>query len=53
MASTIKRKLTLEKERRILIAEGVLSIQAGLNPRVLEEKIRAYAGGHGSAAGKE
>jgi chemotaxis protein MotA len=53
MASKIKRKLTLEKERRILIAEGVLSIQAGLNPRVLEEKIRAYAGGHGSAAGKE
>lgn len=44
MANKIKRKLVLQKERRTLIAEGVLSIQAGLNPRVLEEKIRAYAG---------
>jgi chemotaxis protein MotA len=44
MASKIKRKLALQKQRRTLMAEGVLSIQAGLNPRVLEEKIRAYAG---------
>lgn len=44
MANKIKRKLGLQKERRTLMAEGVLSIQAGLNPRVLEEKIRAYAG---------
>jgi chemotaxis protein MotA len=44
MANKIKRKLALQKDRRTLIAEGVLSIQAGLNPRVLEEKIRAYAG---------
>jgi chemotaxis protein MotA len=52
IATKVKRKLALEKERRILIAEGVLSIQAGLNPRVLEEKIRAYAGNHGPAAAK-
>ena len=52
IATKIKRKLTLEKERRILIAEGVLSIQAGLNPRVLEEKIRAYAGHRAPAGGK-
>jgi chemotaxis protein MotA len=51
-ANKIKRKLGLEKERRILIAEGVLSIQAGLNPRVLEEKIRAYAGVHAPEAKK-
>jgi chemotaxis protein MotA len=44
MASKIKRKVALQKQRRTLMAEGVLSIQAGLNPRVLEEKIRAYAG---------
>ena len=43
MANKIKRKLNVEKERKTLIAEGVLSIQAGLNPRVLEEKLRAYA----------
>ncbi len=46
VANKLKRKLGLEKERKVLMAEGVLSIQAGLNPRVLEEKLRAYAGGH-------
>jgi chemotaxis protein MotA len=46
VAAKLKRKLNLEKERKTLIAEGVLSIQAGLNPRVLEEKLKAYAGGH-------
>jgi chemotaxis protein MotA len=46
MAAKIKRKLTIEKERKTLIAEGVLSIQEGMNPRVLEEKLRAYSGGH-------
>jgi len=43
-ANKIKRKLSIEKERRVLIAEGALSIQAGLNPRVLKEKLLAYAG---------
>jgi chemotaxis protein MotA len=47
MANKIKRKLTLEKERKTLIAEGVLAIQEGLNPRVLEEKLAAYTGEHG------
>jgi chemotaxis protein MotA len=46
LANKIKRKLVLERERQTLIAEGVLSILAGLNPRVLEEKLRSYAGGH-------
>jgi chemotaxis protein MotA len=46
IASKLKRKLAVERERKTLIAEGVLSIQAGLNPRVLEEKLAAYAGGH-------
>jgi chemotaxis protein MotA len=46
-ANKIKRKLAVEKERRVLIAEGALSIQAGLNPRVLREKLLAYAGLHG------
>jgi chemotaxis protein MotA len=52
IANKVKRKLSLDKERSTLIAEGVLSIQAGLNPRVLEEKIRAYAGGHTKPSGK-
>jgi len=46
IANKIKRKLALEKERRVLIAEAALSIQAGLNPRVLREKLIAYAGLH-------
>jgi chemotaxis protein MotA len=56
MANKIKRKLGLEKERKTLIAEGVLAIQEGLNPRVLEEKLAAYTGEHGGekpAAAKE
>lgn len=53
IATKLKRKLVLERERRTLIAEGVLSIQSGLNPRVLEEKMRAYAGGHASPKKKE
>jgi chemotaxis protein MotA len=50
LANKIKRKLALEKERRVLIAEAALSIQAGLNPRVLREKLMAYAGLHGGPA---
>jgi chemotaxis protein MotA len=50
LANKLKRKLVGEKERKTLIAEGVLGIQDGLNPRVLEEKLRAFAGGHLPAA---
>jgi len=53
MASKIKRKLVLERERKTLMAEGVLAIQEGLNPRVLEEKLAAYTGeSTAPAAGK-
>jgi chemotaxis protein MotA len=46
MANKIKRKLGLQRELQTMVAEGILAIQAGLNPRVLEEKLRAYAGDH-------
>jgi len=46
IANKVKRKIGLEKDRKTVIAEGVLSIQAGLNPRVLEEKLASYAGHH-------
>jgi chemotaxis protein MotA len=46
IATKLKRRLAVEKERKTIIAEGVLSIQAGLNPRVIEEKLKSYAGGH-------
>ena len=50
MGAKLKRKTALEKERKTLIAEGVLSIQEGLNPRILEEKLKAFAGSHGKHA---
>jgi chemotaxis protein MotA len=53
MAAKIKRRLTLEKERKTLIMEGVLAIQQGMNPRVLEQKLFALAGGVESAADGE
>ncbi len=51
LAGKLKRKVAMEKERKILIAEGVLSIQEGLNPRILEEKLKAFAGSHGKHHG--
>ena len=50
LANKLKRKAGMEKERKVLIAEGVLSIQEGLNPRILEEKLKAFAGSHGKHA---
>jgi chemotaxis protein MotA len=44
LATKLKRKVGMAKERQVLIMEGVLAIQEGLNPRVLEEKLRAYTG---------
>ena len=49
MAAKLKRKLVLEKERKTLIVEGVLAIQEGMNPRVLEQKLLSYAGSHAHA----
>ncbi|HTT70102.1 MAG TPA: flagellar motor protein [Anaeromyxobacteraceae bacterium] len=44
VATKLKRKLALAMERKVIITEGVLAIQEGLNPRVLEEKLRALTG---------
>ncbi len=43
-ANKLKRKFGLAMERKVIITEGVLAIQEGLNPRVLEEKLRALSG---------
>jgi chemotaxis protein MotA len=48
-ANKLKRKLGAERDRKVLIAEGVLSIQEGLNPRVLEERLRAFTGDEAGA----
>jgi chemotaxis protein MotA len=52
VSNKLKRRVALEKERKILISEGVLSIQEGLNPRILEEKLKSFAGAHGKHAAK-
>lgn len=44
LASKLKRRLAVERDRKTMIAEGVLSIQEGVNPRVLEAKLSAYTG---------
>ena len=44
VANKLKRKFTLASERKVVITEGALAIQEGLNPRVLEEKLRALSG---------
>jgi len=46
-ANKLKRKFVLAMERKVVIIEGVLAIQEGLNPRVLEEKLRALTGEEG------
>ena len=46
IANKLKRKLAIAMERKVVITEGVLAIQEGLNPRVLEEKLRAFTGAH-------
>jgi chemotaxis protein MotA len=50
IANKLKRRLSIERERKTMITEGVLAIQEGLNPRVLEEKLKAFLGGHASHA---
>ena len=50
LANKLKRKVAIEKERKVLIAEGVLSIQEGLNPRILEEKLEGLRRPHGKHA---
>lgn len=46
MGKKIIVKAAEEKDRKTVMAEGVLSIQEGLNPRILEEKLKSYVGGH-------
>jgi chemotaxis protein MotA len=50
MANKLKRKIGLEKERKTIMVEGVLAIQEGMNPRVLEQKLQAFGGGHEAPA---
>ena len=42
MATKLKRISELEVRQMNLLIEGLMSIQAGNNPRVIEQKLRAY-----------
>jgi chemotaxis protein MotA len=44
ISTKLKRRLVVARDRKTLIAEGVLSIQEGLNPRILDDKLRSYTG---------
>jgi len=48
LANKLKLGVARARDRKTIIAEGVLSIQEGINPRVLEEKLKAY-GHHGGS----
>lgn len=43
IATKLKMKARHEARRRHLILEGVLAIQEGINPRMLQEKLRGYS----------
>src|SRR4051812_32882161 len=42
MANKLKRTSDIEVHHRELLLEGILSIQAGANPRVIEQKLLTY-----------
>ncbi len=42
MSEKLSRRLQMEMRYRRMILEGVLSIQAGDNPRILEEKLKGF-----------
>jgi chemotaxis protein MotA len=42
MANKIKRLGEITTQQMELVIEGVLSIQAGVNPRLIQQKLRSY-----------
>lgn len=43
IANKIKRKIHIQTETKQMIVDGAVAILTGLNPYIIEEKIRAYA----------
>ncbi len=44
IASNLARKSAKEVKEREMMLEGILSIQSGVNPRIIEEKLLTYLG---------
>jgi len=47
MGNKIKKILMVEVHEMEIIMTGILGIQAGLNPRIIEDKMNNLAGDHG------
>jgi chemotaxis protein MotA len=53
MANKIKRLGEIETQQMELVIEGVLSIQAGVNPRLIQQKLRSFLPADDGKAGKD
>ena len=42
MASKLKQLSTIEVAHKMLIVEGIMAIQAGVSPRVVEELLKSH-----------
>ena len=42
IGANLKRQCLKESGIRVMMLEGVLSIQSGVNPRIVEEKLLTY-----------
>ena len=52
MAGRIKVRHAEETRQMELILEGILAIQAGLNPKIVKERLAAYVPAHGASKAK-
>jgi chemotaxis protein MotA len=50
MAGRIKVRHAEETMQMELVVEGILAIQAGLNPKIVKERLAAYVPAHGGKA---
>jgi chemotaxis protein MotA len=46
IGSKLKIRMKEEVVRRVMIVEGLIAIQNGENPHFIEQKLKAYSGGH-------
>ena len=53
VSAKLKRLSGLEIKNMDMIVEGVLAVQAGTSPRMVEQKLRSALPNHGKADGKE
>lgn len=50
IANKLRVRASQAARRRVLIVEGVLAIQEGLNPRLIDQKLRGFVGGEPTLA---